>query len=101
MHTGCTAYIVDFFACCGWVHVAKIIHESLVKEHCLLWHDSNALAQAVDGDVVHGAAIHENAALVHIAEPKQQAQQRRFPTATLAYDRDRLTRSYDSVVCRG
>lgn len=82
------------------VRVPEVVHDRGVEEHRVLRHDADVLPDAVELQVADVAAVHQDRPAVHVVEPVQQLQARRFPAARLPHEcglRPRRHREADPV----
>lgn len=66
--------------------VEQVVHDSIVEQHCILWHHANVAADAVQLQVFEILTIDGDGTARDIVETEEKFQARRFATAGLAYD---------------
>lgn len=66
--------------------VEQVVHDSVVEQHCVLWHHANVAADAVKLQVFEILTIDGDGAARNVVETEEKFQARRFATTGLAYD---------------
>lgn len=69
-----------------WAGVKQVVHDSRIKQNCVLWHNTNVLAEAIKRHISEIMTVNGDGTVRNIVETEEKLETSRLAATRLSHD---------------